>query len=265
MPRKGGGVKFLKEYTPFKTAPLKDKYRSSQGKARHYGLNVALGGTGNINPFSGNRIIANGNHGHFYVFFKRPHSDRSKFAGLLLGCEGSCPIDRKQANTVTRRSNLKDNVLGLALAQSCNFPVDQTGGLHTFGHSGKFSPTGGMKWKDTSWHDAGPRKSNDAMFIDFSTPAAMKRVYDNADTFDPMWLGSTWHGGKAPPQRPSRANRWKIKQIGPLNAEELYGRIILQRTRGDWNTVGGHVRTQVERDVALWYGAIVKPSTRREN
>ncbi|MCK4606390.1 MAG: hypothetical protein KAU35_03725 [candidate division Zixibacteria bacterium] len=98
---------------------------------RQYGVNIGMGGIGNINPWSGVKIDAIGEHGHLYIGYRAP--SRTMVGVLLVGCEGSAPIDMYRG--------------GLH-----GFAKDQTGHKHTLGSSGKFSPTGGMKWKKISWH-----------------------------------------------------------------------------------------------------------------
>jgi hypothetical protein len=83
---------------------------------RHFYKNVALGGVGNINPFSGVTIDKEGGHGHLYVNYRAPTYQH--FGCLLAGVEGSAP--------------------GFS---------DQTGKVHDArAIKGLFSPTGGKKW-----------------------------------------------------------------------------------------------------------------------
>jgi hypothetical protein len=83
---------------------------------RHYYKNVALGGAGNINPFSGLTIDKEGGHGHLYVNYRAPQDLR--FGCMLVGVEGSAP--------------------------GCS---DQTGKVHDArAVKGLWSPTGGKKW-----------------------------------------------------------------------------------------------------------------------
>ncbi len=56
--------------------------------AQHYGINLALGGAGNDNFFSGETIRNNGEHGHLYVHY---NSSGGEHGGLLLGIEQSAP------------------------------------------------------------------------------------------------------------------------------------------------------------------------------
>jgi hypothetical protein len=84
---------------------------------RHYYKNVALGGIGNINPFSGVTIDKAGGHGHLYVNYRAPRYGR--FGCMLVGVEGSAP--------------------GVS---------DQTGKVHDAkATKGLWSPTGSKKWQ----------------------------------------------------------------------------------------------------------------------
>jgi hypothetical protein len=91
---------------------------------RHFYKNVALGGVGNINPYSGVEIDANGAHGHLYVNYRAPQYKR--FGSILLGVEGSAP--------------------------GCE---NQYGKLHDAkATKGEFSATGGKKWSSILGDDA---------------------------------------------------------------------------------------------------------------
>jgi hypothetical protein len=83
---------------------------------RHSYKNVALGGVGNVNPFSGVTIDKEGSHGHLYVNYRAPWDVRQ--GCMLVGVEGSAP--------------------GVS---------DQTGKVHDANAiKGLWSPTGGKKW-----------------------------------------------------------------------------------------------------------------------
>jgi len=85
---------------------------------RHFYKNLALGGVGNVNPFSGVTIDKEGGHGHLYVNYRAPQ--HSRHGCMLVGAEGSAP--------------------GFS---------DQTGKVHdASGTKGLWSPTGGQKWNE---------------------------------------------------------------------------------------------------------------------
>lgn len=85
---------------------------------RHHYKNVALGGVGNVNSFSGVKVDKDGSHGHLYVNYRAPQYKR--FGCLLLGVEGSAPGMGNQYGKVHDANATK----------------------------GEWSATGGKKWGD---------------------------------------------------------------------------------------------------------------------
>jgi hypothetical protein len=130
---------------------------------RHYYKNVALGGVGNINPFSGVEIDANGAHGHLYVNYRAPQYKR--FGSILLGVEGSAP--------------------------GCE---NQYGKLHdAHATKGEFSATGGRKWesllgKDAFYSDFESKKDVTLFVCDLSDQNTSKAMI-NIEGFSANQLG----------------------------------------------------------------------------
>ncbi len=153
-------------------------FKTSSGGA-HYGMEIALGGAGNANPYSGKAVAPNGASGHLYLYYLPPTP--TKFGGLLIGCEGSAPPDRKTAKH-----------------------DDQFGGGHSiFGGSNTFSGTGGLKFggaklKDpatgtktkVNWQDklSGGKGS---MVIDLISTAGAVGTIMGQPAFQTAWLGNT--------------------------------------------------------------------------
>lgn len=174
-----GGIKTL-----FKNVPAisETKGRMAAGvPGKHYGINVAIGGTRNYNPFSGNRISANGAHGHLYVFYAPPPTT-SKHGGLLIGLEDSAAPD---VGPIT---------------------VGQTFHAHTFGSTEDYLATGGKKWdsrrnpvggvNESDWHQEGPLDRYSSLFVDV-VGTNMVRLRRWINDFDPaIMLGR--HGNENP-------------------------------------------------------------------
>lgn len=111
-----------------------------------YGVNIPMGGLGNINPFSGARITADGRFGHLFLYYKE--SSDTKNGAVLLGSEASGPGDQDALHVGTS---------------------DQYGGSHGLGGSTTYEAPGGKRWKDQAWHGRGPTGDYDFLFIDLST------------------------------------------------------------------------------------------------
>lgn len=185
---------------------------------QHFGVDIPLGGNGNVNPFSDQLIYANGEHGHLYLGY-RP-AEQNKYGGILLGCEDSAPIDKWNPIAWQREKNDLINIgggfkkggikyepepQGITRNVEVNgFPYrethlgwcrGQTGHAHKLGGAGKFSVTGGKKWKERDWSGgAGPKSSNNAMFLDLGHPGPARTFYFalmgmNAGDFNPASLG----------------------------------------------------------------------------
>lgn len=173
----GGRRKYVKE----------DKLSTLGGffSSNHFGINIGVGGVGNINPFSGVTIQEDGCHGHLYIKYLQPSA--TGCGAVMIGCEGSAPLDRYDGPGT--------------------FASDQTGHKHTFGASGKFSPTGGKKWKEREWHNDGPDSSEDAMFIDL-VATGWRFLKAKIGGFRSDKIGKT---GRAPDSNPilRRIPRWQ--------------------------------------------------------
>eukprot|EP01080_Neovahlkampfia_damariscottae_P007979 gene7979-12444_t len=109
---------------------------------RHWGFNIPLGGH-DQESFLGEKISANGEYGHFYLYYMSPSSKRN--GGILIGLEGS------EYNKYS-----------------------QCGNKHTISaDSSAITPTWGFKWKSKKENipdltsENGPLKYN-GMFIDLS-------------------------------------------------------------------------------------------------
>lgn len=103
----------------------------------HYGINPALGGVGNRNPYSGNTIHDDGAHGHIYVYNWPATSKR--VGGVMIGVENS----------------------GAG-------KTGQSGKAHgPSGSSVGYSAVGGHKWEE-GFCNLGPGRKLNSMAIDLS-------------------------------------------------------------------------------------------------
>lgn len=104
---------------------------------KHFGVNLVLGGLGNIHPISGNIIQDTGHHGHLYLC--RSKTKKHGRYGLLIATEQSAPADREtdaqgKVLHVGKRAVWKRSGEGVP---------DQYGGVHGRGGHNRFSTTGG--------------------------------------------------------------------------------------------------------------------------
>ena len=113
------------------------KENKSNTTCRHYGVNLVLGGLGNINPISGNVIVDNGHHGHLYLAISK--SKMNNRSALLISTEQSAPSDCETDNNGRR---LYTNTFSQLNRASQGVP-DQYGGKHGLGGHSRFSSTGG--------------------------------------------------------------------------------------------------------------------------
>ncbi len=115
--------------------------------AKHFGVNIALGGNGNIHPISGKGIRENGKHGHLYIASYKNEVDGRR--AILVATEQSAPFDRQKAvkghfgrlKSLFRKTGIKNIVC----------VPDQYGGGHGLGGHSRFSATGGddFSYKET--------------------------------------------------------------------------------------------------------------------
>jgi len=138
---------------------LKGAYRNKLfGGNNHFGVNVALGGAGNINPVSGNTIAADGAHGHLYIYFNA--KDLGRCSGIMIGCENSAPGSTSQT-FVFHGPNAK---------------------------SEKYSPCGTNKWENLN---GGPKPKAEAMVVDLSDGwSLLPRVAENFTENELDWTPS---------------------------------------------------------------------------
>jgi hypothetical protein len=177
LPRQAATHSISKRWFPI-DLPLERKLYIEEEKVHlraafhdQYGMNLAMGGLGNRNPWSGQKVIADGRHGHLYIHYMRPSNQ--DYGGLLIGCEGSAPPDR--------------------IPHSLSDKMDQSGHEHGWGDAGKYSATGGLKFKDKGWLNAGPTVTLDGIVIDlafvFGTESMANFVMRMTDHFEPHMLG----------------------------------------------------------------------------
>lgn len=138
--------------------------RMGAWSGQHFGVNIALGGLGNYNPLSGQRVHPDGSHGHLYFYYLPPKAN--KYGGILVGCETSAPGDQagkqRQAFKATAYAGQEPQIGGAAgvlvpTPGNQNYTVkkvDTYGGGHGTGGKNIFSGTGGLKWQSKELKDA---------------------------------------------------------------------------------------------------------------
>lgn len=145
----------------------------------HFGVNVAAGGDGSVNPLSGNVVTDDGEHGHLYLCHKVANG--GKTGAILVGCEDSAPTDRyKGTHTAWYKSKFGP------VPYKGRAAYGQTGHAHTLGEAGKYSVTGGKKWSSMG---QGPEKSSDHVFVDAGGWKA--RIRDKMGVFTAASVGKS--------------------------------------------------------------------------
>jgi hypothetical protein len=145
--------------------------KGSDKATTHHCINLALGGVGQTNPFSGKAITnTDGRHGHLY-FGYRPSTDHTH-GGLLVATEQSAPIDRAELKGVT-------STLGMILQRGV---PDQYGGKHGAGGHNDYSATCG-----DDWGKGGLQALNvdyyDGLFLDVSQHWQVRHILLKWDNF----------------------------------------------------------------------------------
>jgi hypothetical protein len=176
---------------------VKERKAKTGLRDKHYYMNVALGGQGYWNKFSGQKIAANGYHGHLYFCYKAPTAE--KVGGLLISTEQSAPAD-----VILQTSNPFKT-----LPAAKKGVDDQWGGTHGLGGHNKYSATGGNDWTQDHLLGRGPDVYLDGMYVDLSRDYQYNRVVNLWQYFGPDRLGYTgeeppWDPAGAPPPQPAR-------------------------------------------------------------
>jgi hypothetical protein len=151
--------------------------------AEHFGVNVALGGSGMKNPFSGKTVRDNGKHGHLYFAYVRPTANKN--GAVLIACEQSAPVDRYEPHD---SGGFWTFLKQTGSILSGGVP-DQYGGGHGLGGHNTYSSTGGHDWTTGALAGYGPSRYLDGMFLNLAQDTVYNRVIPRAGTFDADDLG----------------------------------------------------------------------------
>jgi len=185
------------------------------GVGSHFGVNFCGGGLGYLNPISGNRIVADGRHGHLYICYVAPTPETD--GAIMFGAEDTAPFDRARVelNQVIAIGaavpllplTMVDALTGGGIVHQPwapiykgIFPKGQTGAYHALGVSGKYSITGGEKFKELTklQPDLAVPVGNDAMFV-HPDYGIWQQLFNGARRFEEWWLGHA----PPPPQVPT--------------------------------------------------------------
>lgn len=182
----------------------------------HYCMNVALGGQGRYNLFSGNQIEANGYHGHLYLCYTAPTAE--KVGGLLIATEQSASAD-VMAPDASFFQKVKLARKGVD---------DQWGGTHSTGAHNTYSATGGNDWTKDNLAGLGPDQYIDGMYVDLSQRYQYTQVLNNWANFTADLLG--WTGQEPPPPRPQQQ---APLQGPPARPPQGVANVLRNARRGD--------------------------------
>jgi len=165
-------------YLSLPHGPLKHMRETAEaGGGNHFGVNIASGGYGNIDPISGNRIDDKGKFGHLYIYYLAPTD--GTYGALMFGAEDSSPMDRSKPVRFIPAAG-------------------QTGHVHWFGGSGPYSLTGGEKLKKLSLTSGDVPTGDDSMFVNPSREA-WNSFIGGKQSFKPDDLGHSPPPAAYPP------------------------------------------------------------------
>ncbi|MFN7726932.1 MAG: hypothetical protein ACK5QH_17890 [Rubrivivax sp.] len=161
---RGHKMRIIEKGASGKLGFFKGAYQSVKGhvQGRHYSYNVALGGEGNMNPFSASTdltaatfkpIKGDGLNGHVYINYMPP--TQTEYGGLLVGCENA--EHGKGSNPHTKAG-------------------------HGLGGAQKVSAAGGFKWTKLK---CGPMKEYGGLVCDLTDRGADLDWILGRDLLDP--------------------------------------------------------------------------------